>query len=258
MTFNPVSRTLSVMAALLIAAPVLADQSVGGLPDEGGGSVKGAVKFEGRKIDPKPITTMAGDPKCAAFWQKKGEQPKFETWQWGKNDTLQNVFVYVVKGLEGKTFQPPKDAAKMNQQGCVYEPHVVGVMKDQKLEIKNSDPTLHNLHALPETNEEFNVGQPIQGSVYTHKFDKAEENIFLKCDVHSWMSARIHVVPHPYYAVTGENGTFEIKGLPAGKYTLKFVHEFRRFAPDQETVEVTVEDGKAAEVTVTYAPVKRN
>lgn len=248
-----IKRTLTVLAAAVLAAPAAADLSVGGVGGDKGGAIKGIVKFDGgdKGEVPGPILNMGADPYCA----KAHKEPvRKELWVFGKNHTLANVFVQVVKGLEGKQFDPPQKPHLIDQVGCVYTPHVSGVMVGQELHIKNSDSTLHNVHGLPRINQEWNIGQPVKGMIDKRKFPRAEDNIYIKCDVHAWMNCRLFVVEHPYYAVTQENGTFEIKGLPPGTYTIKFTHEFRRFQPDRETIEVTVEEGKAADVSVTYKP----
>ncbi len=254
MTFS--QRIMTLAFSLVIATAVSADISVGGVPGGKGGSITGTVKFSGKKIQPKPII-MQGDPFCAKYYAGK-KAPLKERWKWGKNDTLQNVFVTVVKGLEGKKFDPPKEAHLIDQVGCMYIPHVSGAVLGQKINIRNSDNTLHNVHGLPRVNKEFNIGQPVKGMVHDASKDltKVEEGVFIKCDVHAWMSTYLHVVAHPYFAVTQEDGTFKIEGLPAGEYEIKFWHEFRRFAPDNATLKVKVEDGKEAKVTVTYSPTK--
>ena len=141
------------------------------------------------------------------------------------NGTLKNVFVYVKEGLEGKTFAPKTDKVVMDQKGCRYTPHVLGAQVNQPVEIVNSDSTLHNVHGMPPSSKEFNLGMPIQGMKLTRKFDKPDVMVKFKCDVHPWMNAYAGVLPHPFFAVTGEDGSFEIKNLPAGKYTLEAWHE---------------------------------
>lgn len=253
--------SLSILAltlGLLLGTSAIADLSVGGVGDGKGGTVTGIVKFDGKKIAPKPVI-MATDPFCTRFYAGK-KAPLSERWKWGADGTLQNVFVTVVSGLGGKKFEAPKTPHLIDQVGCMYHPHVSGAMIGQKINIKNSDNTLHNVHGLPRINKEFNVGQPVAGMVHdasAKDITKAEEGIFIKCDVHSWMSTYLHVVEHPYFAVTQDAGTFKIQGLPAGTYELKFWHEFRRFAPDNATVKVTVKNGEEAKVTVTYSATKK-
>ena len=118
-------------------------------------------------------------------------------------------------GING-TYPPAATAAVIDQKGCTYHPHVFGVVAGQNIDILNSDPTLHNIHSLPEKNEAFNLGMPVQGMKYTKKFDKPEVMVQIKCDVHGWMSAYCGVVSHPFFAVTAADGTYAIKNLPRG------------------------------------------
>ena len=139
--------------------------------------------------------------------------------------SLANVFVYVKDGLGNYVYDTPTEAARIDQKECRYHPHVFGMRVGQPLEILNSDPTLHNIHALPKANAEFNNGQPIQGMKMTHTFDKPEVMVPFKCDVHGWMNAYVGVLDHPYFAVTDKDGKFELKDVPAGTYTIEAWHE---------------------------------
>jgi hypothetical protein len=159
---------------------------------------------------------------------------------------LANVFVYVKTGISG-TYPPPATAAVIDQKGCTYHPHVFGVVTGQNIEILNSDPTLHNIHSLPEKNEAFNLGMPVQGMKYTKKFDKQEVMVRIKCDVHGWMSAYCGVVAHPFFAVTAADGTYTIKNLPAGTYTIEAWHE--KFGTQTQQVTVGATDSKAVPFT---------
>jgi plastocyanin len=198
---------------------------------------------------------MASDPACAKAWAVR---PLNERIIVGKDKGLKNVFVWVSKGLENRKFEPPKEAAMIEQVKCLYTPHVIGVMVGQELKVKNSDPTLHNVHMIPKDNPVQNFGQPGKGIVHTFKFKRAELDIYVKCDVHAWMNCRVHVVEHPYFAVSDEEGKFTIKGLPAGEYELSTLHEHKLFAPDKDVIKVTVKEGEDAKVEVTYAPKKRD
>ncbi len=176
------------------------------------GTITGKASFAGTPPVPQPID-MNADPVC------QGLHPEPVTTQdvvLNGDQTLQNVFVYVKEGLEGKTFEPPKESVTMDQKGCMYHPHVFGVQVNQAVEIVNSDSTLHNVHGMPQQSKEFNLGMPIQGMKLPHKFDKPEVMVKFKCDVHPWMNAFIGVLPHPFFSVTGDKGTYEIKNLPAG------------------------------------------
>lgn len=239
------------------AAPKrLPPDNVGGVESAEGGTVTGVVKFTGDKPEPKPIAEIAGSAFCKECY-KGAELPKQETFVFGSNgndDTLQNVLVYVSKGLEGKTFEPPKEPAVLDQAGCVYTPHVVAVMVGQTLEIRNSDATLHNVMSAPRVNPPFNFGMPVKDGKNERVFKGPEFKMNLKCFMHPWMSSYVHVLEHPFFAVTGQDGTFTIKGLPPGDYELTVLHESSRFGPTPEKVEVTVGAGETKEVEFVYAP----
>jgi hypothetical protein len=143
----------------------------------------------------------------------------------GDGGALQNVFVYVKDGLGDLRFPIPTAPILLDQKGCHYVPHVLGVQLGQRVEIVNSDPTLHNVHALPTVNQEFNVGQPWPGMKHTHQFSTKEVMVRFKCDVHPWMHAFVGVLDHPYFAVSAGDGTFSLKGLPPGTYTVEAWHE---------------------------------
>lgn len=226
--------------------------NVGGI-DSAGGSVKGTVKFDGKQQPRKPIA-MDADKFCVAAHTEPARDEKYV---FGDGDTLQNVFVYVSKGLEGKTFTPTAHA-EIDQVGCTYVPHVMGVVVGQELLIKNGDDTLHNVKVNSQNNGNFNEGMPVKDMEIKKTFSKPEMALPFKCDVHPWMTAYVHVMEHPFFAVTQQDGTFEIKGLPPGEYELSVWHEFDRFVPDQNAVKVTVSEGAAAEVTFTYAPKKKD
>ena len=111
-----------------------------------------------------------------------------------------------------------------DQKGCMYTPHVLGIQVGQEREVTNSDPTLHNVHSLSKLNPQFNLGQPKQGMKFTKKFEKPE-TFKVKCEVHSWMGAYIGVFNHPFFAVTADDGSFSLKSLPQGTYTIEAWHE---------------------------------
>ena len=184
------------------------------------GAVTGRITCEGAPPRPRPIR-MDSDPNCAS--QATGAME--DTVAVGANGELQNVFVYVKDGLGSLRFPVPPSAVVLDQKGCRYQPHVLGVQVGQAVEILNSDPTLHNIHAIPAANQEFNTGQPIQGMKHTHTFSTKEVMVPFKCDVHSWMRAWVGVLDHPFFAVTGADGAFSLNGLPPGTYTLEAWHE---------------------------------
>ncbi len=144
----------------------------------------------------------------------------------GKDNGLKDVFVYISKGCEGKTYPTPGTPVVIDQVGCTYQPYVIGAMVGQKVQFKNSDPLLHNIHATPKVdgNDEFNIPQTAQGQVDEKSFAKQEVLVRIKCDVHDWMFTYVGVCSNPYFAVTDENGNFKISGLPPGEYTLTAYH----------------------------------
>ena len=144
----------------------------------------------------------------------------------GKDNGLRNVFVYISKGCEGKTYPAPKEAVVLDQTKCMYQPYVLGLMVGQTLKIKNSDTCMHNVHALPlaaSGAEGFNIPQAA-GQENDKTFTHPEVLVKFQCEVHNWMFAYIGVVSNPYFAVTDENGNFKIPNLPPGDYTLTAYH----------------------------------
>jgi plastocyanin len=166
----------------------------------------------------------------------------------GANDGVQNVFVYVKDGLGSRTYPVPTDPVHLDQRGCRYVPHVFGIQVGQTLRVANSDSALHNVNSSPTANRGFNFGQPAGVPPATRVFDRAEVGVPFRCDVHSWMNAYAGVVPHPFFAVTKEDGSFEIKGLPQGTYTVEAWHE----QLGAQTQSVTVDAAKPATASFTF------
>ena len=207
-------------------------------------TISGKIKFEGTAPKPKMIQVTA-DAYCSKQHEKA--QIASEEVVVNNNKTLSNVLVYVKKGLEGKTFAAPKESVVLNQHGCWYEPHVVAVMVNQPLVVRNGDDTLHNIHAMPKINQGFNFAQPAKGMESTKTFDKEELVIPVKCDVHSWMGGYIGVLSHPYFAVTGKDGSFSLKNLPPGEYEIEAWHE--KYGVKSMTVKVGEKESKTADFT---------
>ena len=209
--------------------------------------VKGKATFKGPAPKLKTIS-MDADPVCAAKHTSGPVYP--ETVIVKADGSLKNVFVYVSKGLEGKTFPAPAAPVVLDQDGCMYNPHVFGILAGQQLKVVNSDPTTHNVHALAETNEEFNVGQRAGQPPVVKTFPKPEVTIPILCNQHPWMRAVAHVVSNPYFAVSDADGSFDIKGLPPGNYTIVAIHE--KFGSSSQNV--TVAAGKpVAPLTFTFS-----
>jgi hypothetical protein len=207
-------------------------------------SITGKVVFEGTPPVNSVINTDS-DPACA----ERNKKPLTTESILVDNGGLQNVFVYIKDGLGNKyIFETPTTAVKLDQSGCHYEPHVVGLRTTQPLEIVNSDNTMHNVHGMPETNKEFNFGQMVAGMKNDITFTAPEVLIPFKCDVHSWMHAYIGVVDHPYFAVSGSGGKFELRTIPPGTYTIEAVHE--KLGRQTQTVTLGEKDSK--DITFTF------
>jgi plastocyanin len=158
---------------------------------------------------------------------------------------LANVFVYVKDGLGSRTFDTPKDPVELDQKGCQYHPHVLGVMAGQTVQIKNDDPTTHNIHPTPKDNREWNESQPPSSPAIEKNFAREEIMLPVKCNQHPWMKMYINVVKSPFFAVTSKDGKYEIKGLPPGDYTIAFVHE--KLGEQDQKVTVAAKDTKTVD-----------
>jgi plastocyanin len=163
------------------------------------------------------------------------------------NGTLANVFVYVKAGLEGKTFEAPTGPVTLDQKGCIYRPHVIGIRAGQTLSVANSDPTTHNVHPMPKANREWNTSQPPKAANLERTFPRPETMIPVKCNVHPWMKSWLGVMDHPYFAVTGNQGTFELKGLPPGDYTVEAWHE--KYGTSEQKVTLAASANQTVEFT---------
>ncbi|HLW88030.1 MAG TPA: carboxypeptidase regulatory-like domain-containing protein [Terriglobales bacterium] len=194
-------------------------------------SLKGTVKFQGTVPAAKPIN-MSADPSCAK--QHSSPAMSQEILADAKGD-LQNVVVFVSEGLGDRTFDPPSQPAVIEQKGCMYAPHVLAVRANQQLEVVNSDPTLHNIHPLPANNREWNKAEG-PGATAEESFSREEIAIPIKCNVHPWMRSYIAVFKHPYFAVTGKDGSFDLGSLPPGNYTIKAWHEKLGTSTQQVTI----------------------
>jgi plastocyanin len=201
-------------------------------------SVSGTVKFDGAAPKAAKID-MSQDPNC------KGTNSA-EAVIVGDGH-LANVFVYVKEGLGNRTFDVPKDPVTLNQSGCKYQPHVLGVMAGQTVKIVNSDPTTHNIHPTPKDNREWNESQAPQAAALEKAFAREEVMLPVKCNQHPWMRMFLNVTKNPFYAVTGPDGKFEIKGLPPGDYTIAFVHE--KLGEQDQKVTLAAKDSKTVDAT---------
>ena len=201
-------------------------------------TVNGTVKFDGTAPKPSKID-MSQDPAC------KGTNEAENITVSGGD--LANVFVYVKDGLGSRTFDVPKDPVVLDQSGCKYHPHVLGVMAGQTVQIKNDDPTTHNIHPTPKDNREWNESQPPSSPAIEKNFAREEIMLPVKCNQHPWMKMYVSVVKTPFYAVTDKSGKYEIKGLPPGDYTIAFVHE--KLGEQDQKVTVAAKDSKTVDQT---------
>jgi hypothetical protein len=208
----------------------------------GTAGVNGKISYEGAPPTVEKVKVSA-DQKCAAMHKDGLERSPFHV----KDGALSDVLVYVKSGVKG-SYPAPADPVVLDQKGCDYTPHVLAMRAGQPLKIRNSDDTLHNIHPRPQQNAEFNIGQPRQGMESTKNFEKPEIMIPVGCDVHPWMRAYISVFDHPFYAVTGEDGAFALKGLPAGEYEVEAHHGKLK----SQVQKVTVKDGETATLNFTF------
>ena len=185
------------------------------------GTINGTITLDG-EAPPADTIQMAADPNCARMHDSPVMTEFVLT---DMNGGLRNAFVYIKSGLEGMSFPVPTEPVVLNQEGCVYVPHVLGIRVGQELNILNSDATLHNIHATPSVNQEFNIGQPVANMSTTRTFDSEEIMVPFKCDVHRWMNSYAGVLDHPYFAVSGGDGSFSIGNVPPGDYTVGIWHE---------------------------------
>lgn len=210
-----------------------------------GSTVSGKVKFVG-KAPANPAIDMSEEPKCKAKYTTMPHEPVVEV---NKNGTLANVFVYVKSGLPADAKYPtPTTPVEIDQTGCRYHPRVFGIMVGQPLAIKNSDGILHNIKAMAKKNRPFNISQPTIMTT-NRSFTTVEVMLPFECNVHGWMHAWAGVLPHPFFASTGADGSFSITGLPAGTYTIEAFHE--KYGMQTATVTVTGSDTKTADFTYT-------
>jgi plastocyanin len=201
-------------------------------------AIAGTVKFEGAAPKAAKID-MSQDPNCQGTNTAENIVVS--------DGHLANVFVYVKEGLGDRTFDVPKDAVTLTQSGCRYRPHMLGAMAGQTIKIVNGDPTTHNIHPTPKDNREWNESQAPQAAALEKSFAREEILLPVKCNQHPWMKMFVSVVKNPFYAVSGPDGKFEIKGLPPGDYTVAFVHE--KLGEQDQKVTLAAKDSKTVDVT---------
>jgi hypothetical protein len=216
---------------------------------QNGGTIAGKVSLDGTPPAPKPVE-MSSKPECAQV--HGGNPPLADNLIVGADKGLKDCFVYIKKGLEAHKFEPPAEPAVIDQKGCMYSPHVFGMMVQQDLKILNSDPFMHNIKVSD--NNAFNLSMTSGQAPDVKKkwFKREQVPVTIQCDVHAWMRSYACVVRHPYFAVTKDDGKFEIKNLPPGKYTLGVWHEPVRGLTAAADVEVEVKGGDTQVKDLTF------
>lgn len=227
----------------LESAPA-SDGSVVGTVRLEGPSPRGTVRFEGSPPERAPVDMSADDYCSEAHRGPVMDQPV----RVGENGSLRDVIVFVRSGLEEEEFPVPEEPIVLDQDGCLYHPRVLALRTGQSLLIRNSDATLHNVHVSATKNRGFNIGQPIEGMEATRNFARPELGVDVKCDIHGWMQAYIGVFDHPYFAVTGSDGRFDLDGLPSGEYLVEAWHP----TLGVETRQVTVTARSLSEVEFVF------
>jgi plastocyanin len=206
-------------------------------------TITGRIAFTGQKPTPQRIR-MDAVPACT----EANSSPVFvQEVVVNDNNTLRNVFVYVKEGLSG-SYNAPTPEVELDQRGCMYTPHVLGMTTGQSIRFKNADSTNHNVHPIPMQNREWNQSQPPGAADIVQQFARPEVMIPVKCNVHPWMIAYVGVLPHPFHAVSGEDGTFSITGLPPGNYVIEAWHE--KFGTFTQNVTVGASETKEVEFTI--------
>jgi len=205
------------------------------------GDISGTVTLKGTPPPEKEIPQIKDDPNCGKLHT---EAVKTRFYVVGANNGLGDVFV-TLKGISGKSTGASAAPAVIDQKGCEYQPYVLAVQTNQKIQVKNSDPVLHNIHPTPTApgNKEENKAQMPNGPELSFTFPTAENFLRFKCDVHPWMFAYACVVDHPYFAVTDKDGKYTIKNVPDGKYTIEVYHRKAAPATAPVTAEVEVSGG---------------
>jgi hypothetical protein len=217
------------------------------IPTSGGATVSGTVKFEGKAPEAQPLPM--DKPECKKLHEGK-PAPNVETLVVNANSTVKDCFVYVKAGA--RKYKPFKEPAVLDQRGCMYTPHVWGMMVGQDLLLKNADGFLHNVDV--KENNPFNQSMPDRNDVAKRAwFKKPGVPTPFQCAVHPWMSAYACVVDHPFFSVTGADGKFEIKHLPPGKYTLGVWHERYPLLKAPTDVEIEVKEGETMTQDFTFS-----
>jgi hypothetical protein len=206
------------------------------------GEITGKITLKGT---PPPEKDLPLDPACGKIHPTK----KTRLYVVDEKGDLADTFVFIKDGLTGKEFPVTEKPLLITQQGCEYDPYVSGAMVNQKVLVRNADPVLHNVHVMPAVagNKESNTAQLPKSKDLTYSFPKEEPFLRFKCDVHVWMYAYVSVLNHPFFSVSGKDGTFKIENVPPGKYTVEAIHR----KAGKQTMEVEVPATGSKEVNFT-------
>jgi plastocyanin len=231
--------TKKILTLVIVAAAAAALQSASA------GDITGTVTLKGTPPKERDITPLKDDANCGKF---HSTMPTTHFYVVGPNQELADVVVSL-QGVSGKSTGASAPTIELNQQGCEYSPQILVAQTGQKITIKNSDPVLHNVHAVPKVdgNKEMNAPQMAGSDALAVSFDKPEMFLKFQCDVHPWMFAWVSVFDHPYYAISAKDGTFKISNVPAGKYTIQAAHR----KAGMVTQEIEVKAGAPAKVDFT-------
>jgi len=203
------------------------------------GTITGAVTLEGAPPTIGPVD-MGAAPPCLKLNETRVVPPVVVT---GPGGSLANVVVYLKSGLGNYKFETPKDPVSLEQHGCMYVPRVIALMTNQPLEVQNNDPVLHNVRPVLKNNKSWNQSQMVGGPPIMASFSKPEFAAHVLCNVHPWMRSYLFVFNNPYYAVTSTTGTFELKNVPPGTYTIEAWQE--KYGTQDQTVTVGPKESKS-------------
>jgi plastocyanin len=210
----------------------------------GSAAIEGRVVFDGPPPARRPIR-MSSEASC----HKPGSSPLSEDLIVSADGGLKNAYVHIISGLGERVFAPPEAPAVMDQSGCLFVPHLLDVQANQPIEFANGDPVVHNVRAAAEKNRSFNVSMPGNGK-RIRRFFSEPEVVKIRCDIHAWMSAFVAVESHPFHQVTGEDGSFSLRGLPAGSYEVEVWHE--RLGTQKRQVQLG--EGESRKVEIAFKP----
>ncbi len=210
------------------------------------GSITGVVKFEGMPPVLRPID-MSAEAACVQANPRPVTPPIVAL---GERGALASVVVYVKSPLGSYHFDTPKDPAVLDQKGCMYEPRVLALMTNQPFEVKNTDPTTHNVHPIPRENRPWNRSIDAGEAPYVTTFSHQELAIPVVCNIHPWMRAYLFVFAHPYFDVTRKSGSFQLKNLPPGTYTIEAWHE----RLGTQAVSVTLRPKQSEAISFVFRP----